>query len=182
MKRHIALGVIFVLVLAGCATPPTPRESGTLGGAAIGAAAGAALGGIAGAPGKGAAIGAAVGAVTGALTGNAIQSEQADRAYASRYAYATPPYPPPGGALQIEVMPEDTEIFIDGRRVGLAKEFRGPGVVPVVAGPHLVEFQWTGFSVTSQIMVPPQTTVLLRRDLAPSVPVLPHPRSPGIQR
>lgn len=81
MKQCIVLGVVGILALAGCATPPTPRESGTVGGAAIGAATGAVLGGIAGAPGKGAAIGAAVGAVTGALTGNAIQSEQADRAY-----------------------------------------------------------------------------------------------------
>ena len=173
MKRQNALGLIFLLVLTGCATPPTPRESGTLGGAAIGAATGAVLGGIAGAPGKGAAIGAAVGAVTGALTGDAIQSEQADRAYASRYAYATPPYPPPSGALQIEVTPEDADIFVDGRRIGLAKEFRGPSLVPVVAGFHRVEFHWRGFSVTSSILVPPQTTVPLRRDLAPSAPALP---------
>lgn len=175
MKHHIALGVIFLLALAGCATPPTPRESGTLGGAAIGAAAGAALGGIAGAPGKGAAIGAAVGAATGALTGDAIQSEQADRALGSRYAYAPPPYPPPGGALQIDVTPEDTEIFVDGRRIGLAKEFRGPRAVPIAAGFHLVEFHWTGFSVTSQIMIPPQTTVPLRRNLAPSASAIPTP-------
>src|SRR5574337_1116685 len=109
MKQRIVLGVVGILVVAGCATPPTPRESGTVGGAAVGAATGAVLGGIAGAPGKGAAIGAAVGAVTGALTGDAIQSEQADRAQPSRYAYASPlpPYPPPGGTLQIEVTPAD---------------------------------------------------------------------------
>ncbi len=173
MKQCIAPGVIFLLVLAGCATPPTPRESGTVGGAAIGAAAGAALGGIAGAPGKGAAIGAAVGAVTGALTGDAVQSEQADRERGSRYAYAPPPYPPPSGALQIDVTPEDTEIFVDGRRIGLAKEFRGSAVIPVAAGQHLVEFHWTGFSVTGHIMVPPRTTVPLRRDLGPPIAVLP---------
>lgn len=173
MKHYIALGVIFLLALAGCATPPTPRESGTLGGAAIGAAAGAALGGIAGAPGKGAAIGAAVGAVTGALTGDAVQSEQADRAHGSRYAYAPRPYPPPSGALQIDVTPEDTEIFVDGRPIGLAKEFRGPAVVPVAAGQHLVEFHWRGFSVTNHIMVPPQATVPLRRDVGPPISALP---------
>ncbi|MBZ0169382.1 MAG: hypothetical protein K8F29_08100 [Kofleriaceae bacterium] len=167
MRYPVAVIVIFLLVLAGCATPPTPRESGTVGGAAIGAATGAALGGIGGAPGKGAAIGAAVGAVTGALTGDAVQSEQADRAHASRYAYASPPYPPPSGALQIEVTPGDAEILIDGRRIGAAKEFRGPAVVPVVAGLHVVEFHWRGFSVTSQVMVPPQTTVPFRRDLGP---------------
>ncbi|MDD5559820.1 glycine zipper domain-containing protein [Candidatus Methylomirabilis sp.] len=173
MKYLVTVSAIFLLVLAGCATPPSPRESGTVTGAAVGAATGAILGGIAGAPGRGAAIGAAVGAVTGALTGDAIQSEQADRASASRYAYATPPYPPPSGTLQIEVTPEDAEIFVDGRRVGLAKELRGPGVVPVVAGFHLVELHWRGFSVTSHIVVPPQTTVLLRRDLEPSAPALP---------
>lgn len=91
MNQRIALAVTVITVLAGCATPPTPRESGTVGGAAIGAATGAVLGGIAGASGKGAAIGAAVGAVTGALTGDAVQSEQADRAYQGRYAHAASP-------------------------------------------------------------------------------------------
>jgi hypothetical protein len=176
MKQYIAPGMIFALVLAGCATPPTPREGGTLGGAAIGAATGAAIGGIAGAPGKGAAIGAVVGAVTGALTGDAIQSEQADRAQASRYAYARPPqpYPPPSGILQIEVTPVDAEILVDGRRIGVAEAFRGPAMVPVVAGLHLVEFHWRGFSVTSQIMVPPQATVPIRRDLGPPAPAFPR--------
>lgn len=175
MKRHIASAVWFLVIIAGCATPPTPRESGTVGGAAVGAATGAAIGAIAGAPGKGAAIGAAVGAVTGALTGDAIQSEEADRAQASRYAYSGPssPYPPPGGTLQVEVTPADAEIVVDGRRIGAAKEFRGPAVVPVVAGPHMVEFHWRGFSVTSQVMVPPQTTVPVRRDLAPSASAFP---------
>lgn len=173
MKQRMAIGVIFLLVLAGCATPLSPRESGTLTGAGIGAATGAILGGIAGAPGKGAAIGAAVGAVTGALAGDAIQSEQADRAYAPGYAYATPPYPPPNATLQIDVTPGETEIVVDGRRIGLANEFRGPAVVPVVAGPHLVEFRWRGFSITSHIMVPPQTTVPIKRNLAPSASALP---------
>ncbi|WP_337287309.1 glycine zipper domain-containing protein [Candidatus Methylomirabilis sp.] len=173
MKYSIAITAIFLLMLAGCATPPTARESGALGGAAIGAATGVALGGIAGDPEKGAAIGAAVGAVTGALTGDAVQSEQADRAHASRYPYTTSPYSPPGGTLQIEVTPEDTEILIDGRRIGMAKEFHGPAIVSAPAGPHLVELHYRGFSVTSHIMVPPQATVSLRRDLTPSSQALP---------
>lgn len=163
MRARIAVGLLFFLLLAGCATPLTPRESGTLTGAGVGAATGAIIGGIAGAPGKGAAIGAGVGAVTGALAGNVIQSEQADRAYARAYSS-----PPATGTLQIDVAPGDTEIFVDGRRIGLAKEFRGPAMVPVVAGPHVVEFRWRGFSVTSQIVVPPQTTVPIRRNLASS--------------
>ncbi|MGB4782314.1 glycine zipper family protein [Candidatus Methylomirabilis sp.] len=173
MKYSIAITVIFLLMLTGCATPLSPRESGTLAGAEIGAVTGAVLGGIAGDPGKGAAIGAAVGAVTGALAGDVIQSEQADRAYASRYAYSTSAYPPPSGMLQIEVTPEDTEVFVDGRQIGLAKNPRGPTIVPVVAGFHLIEFHWRGFSVTNHVMVPPQTTVPLRRNLAPFALPLP---------
>ena len=119
MKQRFAIGSIFLLLVTGCATPLTPRESGTLTGAGIGAATGAILGGIAGSAGTGAAIGAAVGAVTGALAGNAIQNEQAARAYSSGYAYPTPAYPyrspygpppsPPNASLQIEVTPVDTE-------------------------------------------------------------------------
>jgi len=62
MKYTIAVSAIFLLVLAGCATPLTPQESRTLIGAEIGAATSAILGGIAGAPGRGVVIGTAVGA------------------------------------------------------------------------------------------------------------------------
>ncbi|MDE2181259.1 MAG: hypothetical protein KGJ40_10510, partial [candidate division NC10 bacterium] len=143
MKQIIAIGSIGLLLLTGCATPMTPRESGTLTGAGVGAATGAVLGGIAGSPGKGAAIGAGVGALTGLLAGNAIQNEQAAQAarpYPPRYAYAPPPPayqvpypppPPPTASLQIEAAPQDTEIIVDGRRIGRAGEFRGPVTVPV---------------------------------------------------
>ena len=187
-QRSIAAGSIFLLLLAGCTTPLTPRESGTLTGAGVGAAAGAVLGGIAGSAGKGAAIGAAVGAVTGALAGNAIQNEQAARAYPPGPAYGVPPYPyyapypplppSPNASLQVEVTPEDTEIMVDGRRIGLAKEFNGPVVVPVVSGPHVVEFYWRGFSIANNIMVSPQTTVLIKRDMGPSASA-PSPPNPS---
>jgi hypothetical protein len=180
MKPMIAVASVMLLLLVGCATPLTPRESGTLTGAGIGAATGAVLGGIAGSAGTGAAIGAAVGAVTGALAGDAVQAEQAARAYPPRYPYGPPPYPyyspyppPPNAALQIEVAPEDTEIIVDGRRIGMAKDFRGPAVVPVAAGPHLVEFHDRGLSVATSVMVPPQTTVPVRRNLAPSTSTSP---------
>ncbi len=191
MKRNLTVGLIFLLLLAGCATPLTPRESGTLTGAGIGAATGAVLGGIAGSAGKGAAIGAVVGAVTGLLAGNAIQNEQAAMAYSPGYAYAPPPSPynypyappqppPPNASLQIEVMPDEAEIVIDGRRIGVAKEFHGPAVVPVVAGPHLVEFHWRGFSIANHIMVSPQTTVIIRRDLGPSASPPPQVTPTGV--
>jgi hypothetical protein len=189
MKPFVAIGLVCLLLLAGCATPLTPRESGTLTGAGIGAATGAVLGGIAGSAGKGAAIGAAVGAVTGLLAGNAVQNEQAARAYSRGYPYGPPPspysapYPPqppaPNASLQIEVTPGDTEISVDGRRIGLAREFHGPVVVPVVAGQHIVELSSRGFGVTNHIMVSPQTTVLIKRDLGASALTLPQPNPMG---
>ncbi|MBI4382006.1 MAG: hypothetical protein HY574_12555 [candidate division NC10 bacterium] len=188
--QHLAVGSIVLLLMTGCAMPLTPRESGTLTGAGIGAATGAILGGIAGSAGKGAAIGAAVGAVTGALAGNAIQNEQAARAYSHGSAYPPPGYPydsrhgrpapPPNAALQIDVTPDETEIAVDGRRIGQAKEFRGPVVVPVAAGQHLVEFHLRGFSVATSVMVPPQTTVPIRRDLAPTASASPQITPSGV--
>jgi hypothetical protein len=185
LNQRLAISVIIAVLVAGCATPLTPRESGTLTGAGIGAATGAILGGIAGAPGKGAAIGAAVGAVTGALAGNAIQNEQAARAYSSRYSYPPPvgpyyspygpPPPSPNATLQIEATPGETEIVVDGRRIGQANEFRGPAVVPVAAGPHLVEFHDRGLSVVTSVVVPPDTTVSVRRDLGPPLQPSPGP-------
>jgi len=190
VKECLVVGSIFLLLITGCAMPLTPRESGTLTGAGIGAATGAILGGIAGSAGKGAAIGAAVGAVTGALAGNAIQNEQAARAYSYGYAYPTPVYPyyspygppptPPNATLQIDVTPDETEIAVDGRRIGQAKEFRGPAVVPVAAGQHLVEFHLRGFSVATSVMVPPQTTVPIRRDLAPTASASPQITPSGV--
>jgi hypothetical protein len=64
------------------------------------------------------------------------------------------------------VGPEDTEIVVDGKRIGLARDFHGPVVVPVISGPHLVEFHWRGFSVTTHIMASPRTTVIIRRNVA----------------
>ena len=63
--------------MVGCAGGGlTPREKGTLGGAALGAGAGAIIGEITdSSPGKGALIGGALGGLGGALTGNAMQSQ-----------------------------------------------------------------------------------------------------------
>jgi len=197
MRQVIAIGSIGLLLIAGCATPMTPRESGTVTGAAVGAAAGAVLGGIAGSPGKGAAIGAGVGAAAGLLTGNAIQNEQAAQAarpYPPRYPYPPPPGayrapypppPPPTAVLQIEVTPPDTEIMIDGGRIGRAGDFHGTIAVPVAAGSHVVQFSWRGFSITNHIVASPQTTVIVRRDLTqpagrPPLPLPPPPLPPGV--
>ena len=79
-----------------------------------------------------------------------------------------PPLASPNASLQIEVTPEETEIVIDGTRVGLAKEFHGPVTVQVAAGSHVVELYWGGFSITEIIVVSPQTTVVIKRGLGPA--------------
>jgi hypothetical protein len=91
----------------------------------------------------------------------------------------SPPSASPDASLQIEVTPEETEIVIDGTRVGLAKEFHGPATVPVAAGLHVVELYWGGFSTTEIIVASPQTTVVIKRGLGPAAPVAPSPQPPS---
>jgi hypothetical protein len=95
----------------------------------------------------------------------------------------SPPSASPDASLQIEVTPEETEIVIDGTRVGLAKEFHGPVTVPVAAGPHVVELYWEGFGTAEIIVASPQTTIVIKRGLRPAAPVAPSPQppSPGAQ-
>lgn len=90
-----------------------------------------------------------------------------------------PPSATPDASLQIEVTPEETEIVIDGQRVGLAKEFHGPATVPVAAGPHVVELYWGGFSTTEVIVASSQTTVVITRDLMRPAAAAPPPQPPS---
>src|SRR5574337_1248546 len=115
--------------------------------------------------------------------------------YPAPYEAPSPSYPPPtapaqpsppsspsasaDASLQIEVTPEETEIVIDGMRIGLAKEFHGPAIVPVTAGPHIVELYWAGFSTTEIIVASPQTTIVIKRRLEAAAPVAPPPQPPS---
>jgi hypothetical protein len=69
-------------------------------------------------------------------------------------------------SLQIEVTPGETEILVDGARVGMAKEFQGPVTVPVAAGAHALGFRVGGVTTIENIFASPRTTVLIKRDLA----------------
>jgi len=78
MKRTGKTGLLCALVAVGaaaCAGPPTKREVGALGGAALGAAAGAIIGHQTGHAAEGAAIGGALGGVSGAVVGDQIQAK-----------------------------------------------------------------------------------------------------------
>jgi osmotically inducible lipoprotein OsmB len=60
--------------MTGCyAAGFTPRETGTVGGAALGAGGGALVGSTMGAPGAGALIGGVGGGLAGYLVGNSVQ-------------------------------------------------------------------------------------------------------------
>jgi osmotically inducible lipoprotein OsmB len=75
--RMAALAVICAICfasLAGCyAAGFTPRETGTVGGAAVGAGGGALIGSTMGAPGTGALLGGLGGGLAGYLVGNSVQ-------------------------------------------------------------------------------------------------------------
>jgi hypothetical protein len=68
-------------------------------------------------------------------------------------------------SLQIEVTPVEAEILVDGMRVETAKGSKGPVTVPVAAGAHTVGFRVGGVTTLENIVVSPQTTVLIKRDL-----------------
>ena len=88
VRSMVVLGLL--MVLAGCATPLSTREKGTLVGAAVGTGAGAAIGSASGHTAAGALIGAGVGAVSGALIGDSMQANEQRQA-----APPPPPQPPP---------------------------------------------------------------------------------------
>jgi uncharacterized protein YcfJ len=70
--------------MTGCyAAGFTPRETGTVGGAALGAGGGALIGSTVGAPGAGALIGGLGGGLAGYLVGNSVQ----DRDYHYYHGY-----------------------------------------------------------------------------------------------
>jgi outer membrane protein OmpA-like peptidoglycan-associated protein len=72
MKKMTMLGLIGLLVLAGCAAPQTKTGKGATYGAAGGAAAGAILGQIIGGDTEGTLIGAAAGAAVGGAAGAGV--------------------------------------------------------------------------------------------------------------
>jgi len=68
------IGALSMATLTGCyAGGFTPRETGTVGGAALGAGGGALIGSAVGAPGTGAVLGGLGGGLAGYLVGNSVQ-------------------------------------------------------------------------------------------------------------
>src|SRR5437764_880629 len=77
MTGSIRVSAVFAagaLLLISCAGPPTKRETGALGGAALGAGVGALIGHATGNTAAGAAIGGALGGVGGAVVGDQLEA------------------------------------------------------------------------------------------------------------
>jgi hypothetical protein len=109
-RRALALGLVAMLLLAGCASAPpvTPQQKGTAGGAAAGAATGAIIGQVIGGKwGIGAALGGVLGGIIGNMIGSHLESkkestasgDQAPRPEGTGPASTTPSGDPTKGEL-----------------------------------------------------------------------------------
>lgn len=67
--------------------------------------------------------------------------------------------------LHIQVSPAEAEIWVDGRYIGLARDFSGPTVVYVTPGSHVVEIKLHGQIVSTQITVGPGATSVVNMAL-----------------
>lgn len=80
-------------------------------------------------------------------------------------SHVPPAYAPVTASLQIEVTPAEAEILVDGILVEMAKGSKGSITVPVADGMHTVAFRVGGVMTMENIVVSPQTTVLIKRNL-----------------
>lgn len=87
--------------------------------------------------------------------------------YPSAYAY-----PSDVGYLDLDVNPEEAEVYLDGEYVGTADEFDGyPGFLQVAPGRHSLEFVLDGFfTYRVDLNVHPGATLRIPRSLRPSGP------------
>ncbi len=76
-----------------------------------------------------------------------------------------PPAAKSHGILSIMVKSQDAEIYVNGRFIGRAKDFKGPALVSVPAGKHVVEFRYDGLVIpTQEFNVIPSSTTFIVRD------------------
>ena len=80
-------------------------------------------------------------------------------------------YPSAGqsyGDLEINVTPEDVEIYVDGRFIGLAKDFKGPVIAAVPSGSHVVEFRYNGATSSNNVYVAPGSKSAVSGEFKPT--------------
>ena len=50
------------------------------------------------------------------------------------------------GVLSLKVTTQDAEMYVDGRFIGLARDFKGPAIISVPWGDHAIEFKYNSLS------------------------------------
>lgn len=68
------------------------------------------------------------------------------------------------GILSIKAETQDAEIYIDGRFIGRARDFKGPAMVSVPSGKHVVEFKYddSSFPAVNVDVVPGSVAFIVR--------------------
>jgi hypothetical protein len=90
--------------------------------------------------------------------------------YPDPYATNRPPPAQPYGYLRLEVRPSEAEIYVDGSFIGRGQEFRGPAVVSVLPGGHVVEFRRQESGSQIRLFVTAGQTIEITHDLGSGNP------------
>jgi hypothetical protein len=79
------------------------------------------------------------------------------------------PYPaPPGGELELHLVPSTAQVYIDRYYAGTVLDFDRPGGLAVEAGPHHIEIQAPGYETSAfEVKLLPDRRVTYREDLRP---------------
>ena len=84
--------------------------------------------------------------------------------YPYYYPYYDYSYEPSYGDLKIEAIPEEVEIFVDGRFIGRANDYKGAALVLVPSGTHVVDFRYKGSTSSTKVSVAPDTESFVGKD------------------
>jgi len=84
--------------------------------------------------------------------------------YPYYYPYYDYSYNQTYGDLKIEAIPEEVEIFVDGRFIGRANDYKGATIVLVPSGTHVVEFRYNGLTSSTNVSVAPDTESFIGKD------------------
>jgi len=90
-----------------------------------------------------------------------------------------PAYAPGQGLLQLDIWPREAEVYLDGRHMGRAGRFAGPGrLIALAPGRHAVEVVHPSYEpLIAEFTAEPARVVTLARSLTP-LPAPPQPAPP----
>lgn len=68
------------------------------------------------------------------------------------------------GDLKIAAIPEEVEIYVDGRFIGRANDFKEAALVLISSGTHVVEFRYKSLISSTKVSVEPDTESFVGKD------------------